>query len=142
MTQSFTVFLLLAALAPAAQAATPPSGGQLAASQIEVSAPRDFDLQRPIAVSTPKGAKIHGSICVAPGRRPPYAVAVLAQRADLNGQDLGSARIVLQKHLGARGQRCAFYDLQTTWVIQSTDSIRICAGRTSEARCRPIAGAD
>ena len=52
MTQSRTVFLLLVALAPAAQAATPP---------------RDFDLPRLIAVSTAKEPTIHGSICVAPG---------------------------------------------------------------------------
>jgi hypothetical protein len=114
--------LCLAALATAAASqawALPSRAGAVAAHQ-------GLTLFAPDVAQNAAGARVEGAVCRL-GPVPSVKLGELSvERVGPDGQTLAVAPAHVAPVLRDRGARCAYYHVQTAWVMQPTDSVQVC----------------
>ncbi len=88
-------------------------------------------ISQPDVVLTAQGARIHGSVCrtgVMPLRAPS---TLRIEHVDAAGHVVETMMALPAGDTWGRGPGCSYYDLQTGWTVQSTDTIRVLTPETA-----------
>lgn len=91
-----------------------------------VAAHQGLTLFAPNVAQNGAGARIEGAVCRL-GPVPSVTLGELSvERVGPDGQTLDIAPAHVAPVLRDRGARCAYYHVQTAWVMQPTDSVQVC----------------
>lgn len=103
--------------------ATQEQGVRIAPS-LELTAPRGIRMGRPDVSQEKAGVRVHGSVCRRLPTRAPTRIRV-ERVSEEGGVEEATSRLIV----GLYGLRegCAFYSVQTDWVLRESESLRVCS---------------
>ncbi|WP_304166852.1 hypothetical protein [Phenylobacterium aquaticum] len=91
-----------------------------------VSAPQGLTLFAPAVAQNAAGARVEGAICRL-GPVPSVKLGELSvEHVGPDGQTLAVEPARVAPALRDRGARCAYYHVQTAWVVAPADSVQVC----------------
>lgn len=113
-------------IAPFLSACVTQEQGARIAPRLELSAPRGIRMGRPDIYQEKTGVRVHGSVC----RRLPTRAPTRIRVERVSGEGVVQESVTRQI-VGLYGLRegCAFYDVQTDWVLRESESLRVCSLR-------------
>lgn len=103
--------------------ATQERGFRIAPS-LELTAPRGIRMGRPDVSQEKAGVRVHGSVCRMLPTRAPTRIRV-ERVSEEGGVESSTSRQIVG--LYGRREGCAFYSIQTDWVLRESESLRVCS---------------
>ena len=130
MSRAFTrsCFVLvgaLTALAATAASASPYGGDRLASARTEVPSVTGLQIYHPDVILAAQGARIHGAVCRTGLRQLSVPAALTIEHVDATGRVLEALTARPAGAVWGRGPGCAYYDLQTSWSVRPSDTVRV-----------------